>query len=58
MSDTHAEQSGGYTLADLQRVREEFDIGYRLYRIEREHKMRQLLGDDVYDFMTGKDGTP
>lgn len=43
----------GYTLADLQRIREEMEMSRRLYLIGREHKMRQLLGDDVYDFVQG-----
>lgn len=42
----------GYTLADLQRMREEMEISARLARAAREHRMRQLLGDDVYDFVT------
>ncbi|WP_454199556.1 hypothetical protein [Nocardia sp. Marseille-Q1738] len=45
MSDTE------WTLSRLQRVREEMEIDGRLRAVEREHKMRNLLGDDVYDFV-------
>ena len=43
----------GYTLADLQRMREEMEMSRRLYMVAREHRLRQLLGDDVYDLMRG-----
>ncbi|WP_433568132.1 hypothetical protein ACQP1O_43030 (plasmid) [Nocardia sp. CA-151230] len=45
--------SDGWTLSDLQRAREEWQVAARLERVAREHRMRQLLGDDVYEFMTG-----
>ncbi|WP_227979954.1 hypothetical protein [Nocardia spumae] len=48
----------GYTVADLQRMREEMEISARLHMVEQEHKMRQLLGDDVYRFMRGEDPGP
>ncbi|MGW5519240.1 hypothetical protein [Nocardia africana] len=44
----------GYTLADLQRMREEMEMSRRLYEVAREHRLRKLIGDDVYDFMTGQ----
>lgn len=43
----------GCTLSEIQQLREEWQIAERLDRIAHEHKMRQLLGDDVYDFMRG-----
>ncbi|MFI7191453.1 hypothetical protein ACIBQ0_17100 [Nocardia nova] len=43
----------GYTLADIQRMREEFEISSRLEQVAHEHRMQQLLGDDVYGFMRG-----
>lgn len=46
----------GYTLADLQRIREEMEMSRRLYQVAHEHRMRQLLGDDVYDFVRGGHG--
>lgn len=49
---------GTYTLADLQRMREEMEMSWRLYEVAREHRMRELIGDDVYDFMTGKLNDP
>ncbi|HEY9417788.1 MAG TPA: hypothetical protein VIQ30_23765 [Pseudonocardia sp.] len=45
--------SQGWSLSDLQRLREEIEIRRRLDAIEHERKMRQLLGDDVYEFMQG-----
>ena len=44
----------GYTLADLQRMREEMEMSRRLYQVAREHRLRKLMGDEVYDFMAGK----
>ena len=46
--------SQGWPLSDLQRLREEMEIRRCLKAVAREHKMRQLLGDDVYDFMQGR----
>jgi archaeosine-15-forming tRNA-guanine transglycosylase len=43
--------STGYSLSDLQRMKEELEIGRRLQTIAREHRMREVLGDDVYDFV-------
>ncbi|MGY4098064.1 hypothetical protein ACW2Q0_00630 [Nocardia sp. R16R-3T] len=45
----------GYTLAQIQQLREELEISRRLYMVEREYRMRQLIGDDVYDFVRGND---
>jgi hypothetical protein len=43
----------GWTLSDVQRFREESEMSRRLYQVAREHKMRKLLGNDVYDFVHG-----
>lgn len=50
--------SNGYTLSDIQRMREEWDIAARLARVEREHRIRQLIGDDVYDFVQANPTLP
>ncbi|WP_043737726.1 hypothetical protein [Nocardia asiatica] len=41
----------GWTLSRIQQFREEVEIDSRLRAVEREHKMRKLLGDDVYGFV-------
>ncbi|MEV6432595.1 hypothetical protein [Nocardia sp. NPDC051463] len=43
----------GWTLSQIQGLREHIDIQARFYRIEHEHRMRQIIGDDVYEFMFG-----
>ena len=45
--------SAGWTWSDVERLREEWQMSARLAAVAREHRMRQLLGDDVYDFMMG-----
>lgn len=47
----------GWTLADVQRFKEEIEMRRRLDAVAREHRMRKLLGDDVYDFMMGEEGS-
>lgn len=42
-----------YTLSQLQRLREEMEMSFRLHQVAHEHNMRRLLGDDVYDFVRG-----
>jgi hypothetical protein len=42
-----------WSLSDIQRLREEIDMQARFYAVEREVEERRVLGDDVYDFMTG-----
>lgn len=41
----------GYSLSDLQRIREEMEMFFRLHQVEREHRFRQIVGDDVADFI-------
>lgn len=47
--------SDGYTLSDIQRMREEMEMGWRLAQVAREHQVRQLVGDDVFDAVSRSD---
>lgn len=47
--------SKAWSLSDIQRLREEFEMDARFHAIECEMRARRILGDDVYDFMRGEE---
>jgi hypothetical protein len=60
MSDgLDATRSGeGWTLPELQRLREHMDMQARFHAVEREERLRRIIGDDVFDFIQRGGSTP
>jgi serine phosphatase RsbU (regulator of sigma subunit) len=41
----------GWTLSEIQGLREHMEMQSRFHLVEQEVKARRIIGDDVYDFV-------